>query len=285
MLSGIAAETDAFGVSRIPSYAAQAVNTFSAPENRAALKQTWEQGLRKLLENAEPGSDHQLSFLRATPRPRTATRRSTTSRALLDGTRELDGLEVDTDLRWTLLTALARAGRADAERIDAELARDNTISGQEHAAAARAARPTAEAKAEAWELAMERDDVPNETQRSIVLAFQPHRPGGRAGAVRREVPRGGRDHVGGQGHPARVHRAGVHLPARRWPARSCSSAWTPGWRPRGQPGREALRREGRADVARALAAQAATPADRAGTTAHQEPSSRRCCRPPCRCAG
>ena len=32
--------------------------------------------------------------------------------------------------------------------------------------------PTAEAKAEAWELAMVRDDVPNETQRSIVLAFQ-----------------------------------------------------------------------------------------------------------------
>ena len=46
------------------------------------------------------------------------------------------------------------------------------ISGKEHAAAARTLTPTAEAKAEAWELAMVRDDVPNETQRSIVLAFQ-----------------------------------------------------------------------------------------------------------------
>ena len=38
---------------------------YSAPANRAALRATWEQGLRKLLENAEPGSDHQLSFVRA----------------------------------------------------------------------------------------------------------------------------------------------------------------------------------------------------------------------------
>ena len=174
VLSGVAAETDAFGVSRIPSYAAQAVNTFSAPENRAALKQTWEQGLRKLLENAPAGSDHQLSFLRAYAAAAHSDQALDELEGLLDGTRELDGLEVDTDLRWTLLTALARAGRADAERIDAELARDNTISGQEHAAAARAARPTAEAKAEAWELAIERDDVANETQRSIVLAFQAH---------------------------------------------------------------------------------------------------------------
>jgi len=35
-------------------------------------------------------------------------------------------------------------------------------------------RPTPEAKADAWEIAMVRDDVPNETQRSVVLAFQCH---------------------------------------------------------------------------------------------------------------
>jgi aminopeptidase N len=32
--------------------------------------------------------------------------------------------------------------------------------------------PTAEAKQRAWEAAVERDDVPNETRRSIALAFQ-----------------------------------------------------------------------------------------------------------------
>ena len=174
VLSAIGSETDAFGVSRIPGYAAQAVNSYSAPANRAGLKETWEQGLRKLLENAEPGSDHQLSFMRAYANAAHSDQALGELDALLDGSLGFEGLDVDTDLRWTLLTGLVRAGRADAERIDAELARDNTISGQEHAAAARAARPTAEAKAEAWEAAMVRDDIANETQRSIVLAFQCH---------------------------------------------------------------------------------------------------------------
>ena len=52
------------------------------------------------------------------------------------------------------------------------LKRDNTISGQEHAASARTVRPTAEAKEEAWRDAVERDDVANETQRSIAVSFQ-----------------------------------------------------------------------------------------------------------------
>jgi len=172
VLSGIGTESDAFGVSRIPGYAAQAVNSFSAPGNRAALRETWEQGLRKLLENAEPGSDHQLSFARAFAGAAHSEAALNDLEALLDGTLTLEGLAIDTDLRWTLLNGLARNGRAEADRIAEELSRDNTISGQEHAAAARALRPTAEAKAEAWEIAMVRDDVANETQRSVVMAFQ-----------------------------------------------------------------------------------------------------------------
>ena len=174
VLSAIGQETDAFGVSRIPTYGAQAVSTFAAPANRAALQATWEQGLRTLLEQAEAGSDHQLSFVRAYAAAAHSDEALSTLEGLLDGSVTFPGLAVDTDLRWTLLSALARAGRAEADRIAAELERDNTISGQEHAAAARAARPSAEAKAEAWEAAMVRDDIPNETQRSIVLAFQQH---------------------------------------------------------------------------------------------------------------
>jgi aminopeptidase N len=172
VLSGIASETDAFGVARIPGYAALAVNQYSAPAHRDALRDTWESGLRELLMTAEPGSDHQLTFARSYASAAHTDQALADLEGLLDGSLDLDGLAVDTDLRWTLLSGLAKNGRADGARIDEELARDNTISGKEHAAAARAVRPTAEAKAEAWELAMVRDDVPNETQRSIVLAFQ-----------------------------------------------------------------------------------------------------------------
>ncbi|HYF71972.1 MAG TPA: aminopeptidase N, partial [Nocardioides sp.] len=174
VLSGIGSETDAFGVSRIPTYAAQATTLYSAPANRAALRATWEQGLRKLLGDAEPGSDHQLSFARAYAGAAHSDEALADLEGLLDGSLVFEGLAVDTDLRWTLLSALAKNGRADDARIAEELARDNTISGQEHAAAARAVRPTAEAKAEAWEIAIVRDDVANETQRSVVLAFQVH---------------------------------------------------------------------------------------------------------------
>jgi aminopeptidase N len=151
---------------------AQAINSFSAPDNRDALKTTWEQGLRELLRSAEAGSDHQLTFARAFAGAARSDAALAELEGLLDGSTVIDGLAIDTDLRWGLVTALAKEGRADADRIAEELERDNTISGQENAAAALASRPTAEAKAEAWELAMVRDDVPNETQRSIVLAFQ-----------------------------------------------------------------------------------------------------------------
>jgi aminopeptidase N len=171
VLGNIATETDNFGVSRLPVSAALAVNAYSSPAHRPALKARWEHGLRKLLENAAPGSDHQLAFTRALAAAAHSDEALAGLEALLDGSLAFEGLDVDTDLRWVLLTGLARAGRTDEARIAEELARDNTISGQEHAAGARAIRPTAEAKAEAWEIAMVRDDVPNETQRSVVLAF------------------------------------------------------------------------------------------------------------------
>ncbi len=174
VLGNIAAETDAFGSSRIPGYAAQAVHNFSAPAHRSELRRTWERGVRRLLHEAAPGSDHQLTFVRAFAGAAHSDDALAELEALLDGSSVIEGLEVDTDLRWSILTGLARAGRADSDRIATELARDNTISGQERAAAARACRPTAEAKAEAWDIAMVRDDVPNETQRSVVQAFMQH---------------------------------------------------------------------------------------------------------------
>jgi aminopeptidase N len=81
------------------------------------------------------------------------------------------GLDVDTDLRWIVLTALARLGVADEDAIEAENARDKTIAGAENAAGARAARPTAEAKAEAWRLAVTENSIPNATQRAICGHF------------------------------------------------------------------------------------------------------------------
>ena len=63
----------------------------------------------------------------------------------------LDGLAVDTDLRWTLLRRLVSRGVLGEAEIDAELSADATDAGERHAATCRAAVPTAEAKRETWE--------------------------------------------------------------------------------------------------------------------------------------
>jgi aminopeptidase N len=119
------------------------------------------------MEAAEPGSDHQLAFVRAYASAASGPERL---REILDGS--LEGLSVDTDLRWTIVTALARLGEADEAEIAAELERDNTISGKENAVAARTIRPLAEAKAEAWQIAAIDPSTPNETRRQAALAFQ-----------------------------------------------------------------------------------------------------------------
>ena len=95
---------------------------------------------------------------------------------LLDGSALLDGLEVDTDLRWTLLTALAAARAVGEAAIDAEKARDDTATGRERAARALASIPTPELKAAAWREAVEKDGLPNSVVDAVALGF------GRAGA-------------------------------------------------------------------------------------------------------
>jgi aminopeptidase N len=158
-------------VASLPGPGTQRCTCSPAPENHHPGG-AWGTGCRSLLHVASSGSDHQLALVRAYAAAATSEQALDLIEALLSGTASLHGLQVDADLRWTLVSALARAGRFGEADIDAELSRDNTISGQENAAAARALRPDAEAKARAWEDAVVRDDVANETQRSIAAAFQ-----------------------------------------------------------------------------------------------------------------
>jgi aminopeptidase N len=172
VLQGVGTETDLTAVGALLRNTKLAVDTYSHPGNRTVLKATWEAGLRKLLENAATGSDHQLALTRAYAAAAHTDDALGFVQGLYDGSVTLDGLSVDTDLRWALVRSLAAGGRADRDLVLAERERDNTISGQENAAAALAMIPTAEAKEAAWTDAVVRDDVPNETQRSIAFVFQ-----------------------------------------------------------------------------------------------------------------
>jgi len=167
VLAGVGTESDLTAVASLLRQGLGAVNLYTPPAQQAAVREQWESGLAALVEAAEPGSDHQLALVRAYSGAASSPERL---RALLGGS--LPGLTIDADLRWTLVTALARIGAADEAEIAAELARDNTISGQERAAAARAVRPDAEAKAAAWRAVVEDAATPNETRRQTATAFQ-----------------------------------------------------------------------------------------------------------------
>ncbi|MCW2770795.1 MAG: pepN, partial [Aeromicrobium sp.] len=167
VLAGVGSETDLTAVSSLLRQGSTAVSLYAAEATRPELHARWESGLLALLDAAEPGSDHQLALVRAYASTASAPERL---REILGGS--LHGLTIDTDLRWTVVTALARLGAADEAEIAAELESDNTISGKENASAARAIRPLAEAKEEAWRIAAVDPSTPNETRRATASAFQ-----------------------------------------------------------------------------------------------------------------
>jgi aminopeptidase N len=113
----------------------------------------------ELLRAADPGSDLQLAWAQLLCWSASSPEQLDLVEGLLDGTVEVPGLAVDTDLRWSLLYRLAVKGRADRDRIEAELARDNTDAGSRRAQAARAALPTAQDKAAAWALLTESEEL------------------------------------------------------------------------------------------------------------------------------
>ena len=171
VLRNVADETDLTTVRAVLMNAALAVQSYTAPEPRPAVVARWEAGLSELVDAAAAGSDHQLALAQAYARSVTSDDGIATLSGWLEGRGVPEGLEVDAELRWLVIGELARCGAVDEAAITAELERDNTATGAEQAAAARAARPTAEAKAEAWALAVDGNDIPNETQRQICAAF------------------------------------------------------------------------------------------------------------------
>ena len=184
VLRCLGSETDGTAVRQLPAYVELALDQFTPSARRPELRRTWEDGVRALLERAEPGSDTQLSLLRSfagsvgkriPPASYGGAGRSEAARSLLsdllEGAAALPGVEVDAGLRWLLLTSLAAAGDVDRERIEAEQRLDGTISGQERASAALAVLPSPQAKDDAWRAVTERDDVANETHRSIAYVF------------------------------------------------------------------------------------------------------------------
>ncbi|GAA1136089.1 MULTISPECIES: aminopeptidase N [Streptomyces violaceusniger group] len=171
VLSGIAKESDIGVVQSLHRQVKLALDLYAAPDWRETGLARWTEATLDHLRAAAPGSDHQLAWARAfTATARTDAQLDLVS-GLLEGTETIEGLTIDTELRWALLERLAATGRADEAAIAAELERDKTSAGERHAATARAARPTPQAKAEAWASVVESDNLPNAVQEAVIGGF------------------------------------------------------------------------------------------------------------------
>ena len=137
---------------------------FLPPAVRRDLAPGTADRLLELAQAATAGSDKQLQLVRALSAHAVTDEQLDAITGLLEGTTALDGLDVDQDLRWDLLTGLVAAGRFGEEQIRTEEDRDRTTTGRERAAEARAAVPTPEAKQTTWRALVDDASMPNETQ-------------------------------------------------------------------------------------------------------------------------
>ncbi|GAA4669251.1 aminopeptidase N [Streptomyces chumphonensis] len=105
---------------------------------------------RELLAKTADGSDPGLRLTAVRAAIATTTDPTACSRWMAEGTVP-GGPSLDPELRWQILHRLAVLGAVGEEEIHAEAERDASATGREGAARCRAALPTAEAKAAAWD--------------------------------------------------------------------------------------------------------------------------------------
>ncbi|MFE7274337.1 aminopeptidase N [Streptomyces sp. NPDC057623] len=171
VLSGIGKESDIGVVQSLQRQVKLAIELYAAPAAREALLTRWTDATLAHLRSAEAGSDHQLAWARAFAATARTPEQLDLLEGLLDGSQSVEGLAVDTELRWAFVQRLAAVGRFDETEIAGEYERDRTAAGERHAATARAARPTPEAKAEAWSSVIDSDKLPNALQEAVIGGF------------------------------------------------------------------------------------------------------------------
>jgi len=170
-LANIDVETDSAILGTLTRRMTTAIESYSDPRTWPSQLAIVAKAARERQTKAAPGSDLQLlwatTFIGAARTPADLS----LVRGLLDGSTRLDGLKVDFAVRWSAVHALAAIGAAGENLIAAELNRDPTDQGRRAAAAAMAAQPLSEAKAEAWE-AVKGDDPSLAMKRAVARGFQ-----------------------------------------------------------------------------------------------------------------
>src|SRR5690606_15801792 len=100
VLRNLGRETESTTVRTTLAQLQLAANAYVAPEKRDAARVTVADGLWRLAQEAEAGSDNQFQFVTAFAQAVATAEHAETLRKLRDGELTLEGLEIDTDLSW-----------------------------------------------------------------------------------------------------------------------------------------------------------------------------------------
>ena len=168
-LSGLAGENDDAIVNIVIGQLGTSVEGYASDANRNKYREKLATGFWNLMQASAPASDLQLLYSRAFAANAHTPEQIKNVRGLLNG--EVKGLKVDTDRRWDFLIALTERGAATEAELDAELASDNTTSGNLAYQSAKAATPNSEAKAYAFNTVMSQD-AQTSVRTSLVAGFQ-----------------------------------------------------------------------------------------------------------------
>jgi len=168
-LSGLAGENDDAIVNIVIGQLGTSVEGYASDANRNKYREKLAAGFWNLMQASAPASDLQLLYSRAFAANAHTPEQIKNVRGLLNG--EVKGLKVDTDRRWDFLIALTERGAATEAELDAELASDNTTSGNLAYQSAKAATPNSEAKAYAFNTVMSQD-AQTSVRSALVAGFQ-----------------------------------------------------------------------------------------------------------------
>jgi aminopeptidase N len=171
VLAGAPSETEIGVVQSAHRQILRALQIYADPDWAPAGRIRFADVAIRAAREAQAGSDHQLAWVHAAISAATTDAHAAFLSRLLDGSETLDGLALDTDLRWALVQALVARGVLGEAAIDAEAARDPTSAGARAAATARALIPTPEAKAAAWDSVISDDTLSNAVMRATILGF------------------------------------------------------------------------------------------------------------------
>lgn len=171
VLGNIAHETESTTVRTTLTQLLTVARMYVDPAARPGIIAEIGDALWSLAQSAEAGSDSQFQFVKFFANIASTPAHVETLRGLRDGSITLPGVEIDTDLEWELLEGLALNGAASRAEIEAALERDNTSNGQQAAARAAAALPSADDKRVAFDSLVARDELPNVVVRMTTMGY------------------------------------------------------------------------------------------------------------------